>query len=153
MHGKRELKLLNLGETYSINAPKLLFKFFPVPKAEWAGTQRIRCEETDLEAEITYGGKSFLGFKGNPRSVKGKIFFASSSKPIFEIDGHWDKTVTIKDLTSGEVRVIYNAKEVISGLKTPIVKDPKTIPKAMGGGVNVDPPMSSQRGGSWAQPV
>lgn len=35
------------------------------------------------------------------------------------------RTVTMKDLESGQVRVIYEAIEVISGLKIPIVRDPK----------------------------
>jgi hypothetical protein len=29
----------------------------------------------------------------------------------------------VKDMSSGKVKVIYDAKELISGLKTPIVKD------------------------------
>lgn len=33
----------------------------------------------------------------------------------------------MKDVFSGKVTVIYNAKEAISGLKTPIVNDPKVI--------------------------
>ena len=41
------------------------------------------------------------------------------------------RTITLKDLDSGEVRVIYNAKEVLSGLKTPIVNDPKVTNKLL----------------------
>lgn len=37
------------------------------------------------------------------------------------------RTVKVKDTNSGNVRVIYDAKEVISGLKTPIVKDAEVI--------------------------
>ncbi|EXB30990.1 hypothetical protein L484_016851 [Morus notabilis] len=125
MHGKRKLKLLNHGETYTLSSPKIWVKFLPVPAIEWIGTCGIRCPETGLEAELTYGGKSFLGLRGNARSIKGKIFDSSSLKPLYEIGGHWDRTITLKDLDSGETRVIYNAKEVLCGLKTPIVKDPK----------------------------
>ncbi|EXB30989.1 hypothetical protein L484_016850 [Morus notabilis] len=85
-HGKKQLKLLNHGETY------LLF-----------------------------------GLRGSPISVKGKIYVSSSLKCSFKIEGHWDKIVTLKDLTNGEVKVIYNAKEVIAELRTPIVKDPKGV--------------------------
>ncbi|XP_024024213.1 oxysterol-binding protein-related protein 4C isoform X2 [Morus notabilis] len=127
MHGKRKLKLLNHGETYTLSSPKIWVKFLPVPAIEWIGTCGIRCPETGLEAELTYGGKSFLGLRGNARSIKGKIFDSSSLKPLYEIGGHWDRTITLKDLDSGETRVIYNAKEVLCGLKTPIVKDPKGV--------------------------
>jgi hypothetical protein len=37
------------------------------------------------------------------------------------------RTVKVKDTSSGKVKVIYDAKEVISGLKTPIVKDAEVI--------------------------
>lgn len=126
MHGKRQLKLLNHGETYILSSPNISVKFIP-PRIEWTGSCTIRCLETGLEAELSYGKKSFLGFRGNPRSIKGKIFDSSSSKPLFEIGGQWDRTITLKDLDRGEVRVIYNAKEVLSGLKTPIVNDPKGV--------------------------
>ncbi|PON48939.1 Oxysterol-binding protein [Parasponia andersonii] len=126
VRGKRELKLLNHGETYVMNSPSLIFKFFP-PGVEWGGNDRIRCHETGLEAELTYGGRSFLGLRGTPRSIKGKIFDSSLKKPLFEINGQWDRTVTLKDLNSGEVKVLYNAKEVISKLQIPIVKDPKGV--------------------------
>lgn len=62
-----------------------------MPAIEWIGKQRIQCRETGLEAELTYGGTSFLGLRGNPRSIKGKIFDSSSLKPLSEIDGIWDR--------------------------------------------------------------
>ncbi|GMN62072.1 hypothetical protein TIFTF001_031154 [Ficus carica] len=127
VHGTRQLKLLNHGETYTMKCPKLSIKFFPVAGVEWSGISRICCDETGFEAELTYGGRSFLGLRGSPKSIKGKIFNSSSSKPLFEIGGHWDRTVTLKDLESGQVRVIYEAIEVITGLKIPIVRDPKGV--------------------------
>lgn len=45
----------------------------------------------------------------------------------FLIKFHLCRTVKVKDISSGNVRVIYDAKEVISGLKTPIVKDAEVI--------------------------
>ncbi|XP_052729397.1 oxysterol-binding protein-related protein 4B-like [Vigna angularis] len=36
-------------------------------------------------------------------------------------------TVTVKNTDSAEVRVIYDAKQVISGLQPPIVKDPESV--------------------------
>ncbi|KAF3452730.1 hypothetical protein FNV43_RR03163 [Rhamnella rubrinervis] len=127
VRGKRHLKLHNHGETYEMSSPKLLIKLIPVPGVDWIGKDRIRCQETGLEAELDYGGKSFFGLRGSHRSIKGKIFKSSSMKLLFKIDGHWDRTVTMKDVDSGEVTVIYNAKDSISGLKTPIVKDHKGL--------------------------
>lgn len=127
VHGNRQLRLLKLGENYEMNSPRLLIRFLPVSSADWVGTVRIRCRETGLEAELCYRGSSFLGRRSNYRSIKGKIFESSSSKTIYEIDGHWDRTVSMKDINNGKLSIIYNAKEVLSGLKTPTVKDPKGV--------------------------
>ncbi|PWA67743.1 patatin-like protein 2 [Artemisia annua] len=42
-----------------------------------------------------------------------------------EINGHLDRNVTLKDTSNGKGTVIYSAKDVISALKTPIVKEVK----------------------------
>ncbi|CAK9182365.1 unnamed protein product [Ilex paraguariensis] len=127
VHGKRQLKFLNKGETYVMNSPKLVIRFLPKPGIHWLGNVTVRCQETGLEAELCIGGNSFLSRWANYRSIKGKIFMSSSLKTIYEINGHWDRTVTIKDTANGKVTVIYNAREAISGLKTPFVKDPKGV--------------------------
>ncbi|KAK9060627.1 hypothetical protein SSX86_021333 [Deinandra increscens subsp. villosa] len=125
--GTRQLRLLNKGETYVMNSPNLVIKFLPVPDVEWLGNVTIRCQETGLEAELCYKGSSFLGRKRNYRSVKGKIVSSPEMKTIYEINGHWDRTVTVKDVSNGKMTVIYKAKDVISSLKTPIVRDSKEL--------------------------
>ncbi|XP_038999023.1 oxysterol-binding protein-related protein 4C-like [Hibiscus syriacus] len=123
VRGKRQLKLRSRGETYEMNSPNLLIRFLPLPGADWAGNVGVRCKETGFEAELLYGSKSFLGLRGTHRSVKGKIYETSTKKILFELNGNWDRTVTVKDNNSGELRVIYNSEEVYSGLRTPVVKD------------------------------
>ncbi|CAN4084943.1 unnamed protein product [Withania somnifera] len=115
VQGKRELKLLDRHETYVMNSPKLVIRLFP-----------FLCEVTDLQADLYYKGSSLLSNREN-RSVKGRIFVPSTSKTICEIKGHWDRTVTMKNITTGKVNEIYRAKEALSELKTPIVKDPKAV--------------------------
>ncbi|KAK7347760.1 hypothetical protein VNO80_22299 [Phaseolus coccineus] len=128
VHGKRLLKLLNHGETYEMNCPHLSIRILPVPRMDWIGNVNIRCPETGLVAEISYtSSHSLFGFGGNRKLIKGKILDSSLFKVLYEVDGHWDKTVQVKDSNSGEVRVIYDAKEVISGLKTPMVKDAESV--------------------------
>ncbi|KAJ6331766.1 hypothetical protein OIU76_010198 [Salix suchowensis] len=79
--GKRQLKLLNHGETYMMKSPKLNVKFLP-PRIDWIGDVNICCQETGLEAD----------------------------------------TVKVKDINNGKETVIYDAKEVFSELKTPVVE-------------------------------
>ncbi|KAK1290675.1 Oxysterol-binding protein-related protein 4C [Acorus calamus] len=126
IHGKRLLKLSKFGETYEMNSPNLLIRILPIPGIDWTGNVKIRCENSGLEADLCYRGHSFLGFGGN-HSVNGKIIQSKSSKVFYEIQGHWDKFVTMKDMHSGDVTVLYDAKEVISKLKTPILKDAKGV--------------------------
>lgn len=92
VHGIRQLKLLNHGETYETNCPHLLLRIFPVTSADWCGTVTIRCQETGIVAELSYrSNSSFLGIGGNHRVIKGKILDSSSLKVLYEVDGHWDR--------------------------------------------------------------
>ncbi|KAI3814745.1 hypothetical protein L1987_14389 [Smallanthus sonchifolius] len=125
--GKRELRLLNKGESYVMNSPNLVIKFLPMPDVEWLGDVTIRCQETGLEARMCYKGNSFLGRKGNYRAIIGKIVSSQEMKTIYKINGRWDRIVTIEDISNGKSTVIYRAEDVISSLKTPIVKDPKGL--------------------------
>uniref|UniRef100_A0A2P2KPJ8 Oxysterol-binding protein-related protein 4C-like n=1 Tax=Rhizophora mucronata TaxID=61149 RepID=A0A2P2KPJ8_RHIMU len=88
VHGKRQLKLLNYGETYVIDTPKLLVKFLSLEN-DWFGNVSISCHETGLEAELCYTSSSFLSRKGK-HSIKGKIYDRTSQKTLYEIGGHWN---------------------------------------------------------------
>ncbi|GAU25332.1 hypothetical protein TSUD_375950 [Trifolium subterraneum] len=118
INSKGKLKFLNHGETYEMNSPNILYRILPVPGVDWVGTVNIRCPETGLVAELSYkSNHSFLGLGGNHKVIKGKIFDSSSSKVLYELDGHRDRIVKLKDRINGEVRVIYDATKVNSGLQ------------------------------------
>ncbi|XP_021723698.1 oxysterol-binding protein-related protein 4B-like [Chenopodium quinoa] len=121
IHGKRTLNLLEKGESYVMNSPILQYRLLPKPGASWVGNVKIKCQETGLEAELHFKSGSFLGFGGDNGAIKGKIF--DSSKKLFEIYGHWDRCVYIKDITDGKTKVLYGPKGVISALPTPILRD------------------------------
>ncbi|XP_019088920.1 PREDICTED: oxysterol-binding protein-related protein 4B [Camelina sativa] len=91
--GKRVMKLLNRKETYHMDQPRLVMRFLPAPGAHWAGKVKIKCPETDLEAELHLISDSFIErFRGNNnRSIKGKIFQSSSRDQLYDIFGHWDR--------------------------------------------------------------
>lgn len=91
IHGKRHLNLLNFGEHYEVDAPRLLIRFFPVPSMDWVGNVRIKCKDTNLEADLCCKGNSFLGLGGSSRFIKGKIFDSLSMETIYDIEGHWDR--------------------------------------------------------------
>ncbi|XP_010536899.1 PREDICTED: oxysterol-binding protein-related protein 4B-like [Tarenaya hassleriana] len=125
--GKRTMKLLNRGETYEMSSPKPLMRILPVPGAYWTGHTHVKCSETGLEAQLHFPTDSFFGFRGNNRSIKGKIFESRSGKTLYEVYGYWDKTVKARDMKTGEEEVIYNAKDNISAIATPIVQNLKEV--------------------------
>ncbi|XP_074280881.1 oxysterol-binding protein-related protein 4B-like isoform X2 [Silene latifolia] len=127
VHGKKKLKLLKKGETYVMNSPKLLIRLLPKPGVDWVGNVNIKCQETGLEAELSFKGSSFFGFGASNKMIRGKIMKSSSSKTLYDISGNWDRTVQIKDTTDGKTKVLYNAKEAISALPSPTLKDPEGV--------------------------
>ncbi|KAA8535778.1 hypothetical protein F0562_030788 [Nyssa sinensis] len=70
VHGKRQLKLLDKGESYVMNSPMLVMRFFPVSGVEWVGNVTIQCQETGLEAELCYKGNSFLGLSSKSKGYQ-----------------------------------------------------------------------------------
>ncbi|GAB2252855.1 hypothetical protein Droror1_Dr00005702 [Drosera rotundifolia] len=126
-YSKRRLYLWEKGESYVMNFPNLIIKMFPIPGCEYAGDVKIKCEESGLEAVISYKTNSLLSFGGNNRAIKGKIIESFSSKVLYEVSGHWDRTVTIKDTNNGKVKVIYDATEVVSGLRAPTLKNAEEL--------------------------
>ncbi|XP_073290408.1 oxysterol-binding protein-related protein 4C-like [Primulina huaijiensis] len=127
VHGKRVLKLVDKNETYTMNSPKLVIKFLPLPGVDWLGNVKIQCQENGFEAELCYRGVTFLPRASMHRSIRGKIFSSSSLETIYEISGHWDSIVSIKDVSNGKATIIYNASEAISRLQTPAVKDANAV--------------------------
>ena len=95
MHGKRQLKLQNHGETYEMSSPNLVIRILPIPGTDWVGNVSIRCQETGLVAELNYIGQSFFGFRAGQRLIKGKIFDSLSMKILYKIEGHWDRYLSL----------------------------------------------------------
>ncbi|URE40149.1 Oxysterol-binding protein [Musa troglodytarum] len=125
---QRHLKLLKFCENYEMDSPNLLIKLLPTTGADWVGDVSIRCKDSGLEADLCYyKSHVFLGFGGSSKSVRGKILHSKTLKTIYEIDGQWDRIVKLKDVHSGEVTVLYDAKKAISGLKTPILQAPQNM--------------------------
>ncbi|CAO2211529.1 unnamed protein product [Urochloa humidicola] len=129
VRGGRELRLPRHGERYELDCPNLLIRLLPSPSVEWSGDVGVVCADSGLEARLSFcRSKSFLGFGGDARCVRGRIFrSASKEETIYEIDGFWDRTVSIKDVSSGEVSVLYDGQRAIGNLATPAVQDHKAV--------------------------
>ncbi|KAL2928841.1 Oxysterol-binding protein-related protein 4B, partial [Bienertia sinuspersici] len=123
IHGERRLNLLQKGENYVMHSPTIQYRLLPKPGVALVGNVNIKCQETGLEAELSFKSGSILGFGGEIGTIKGKIIDSSSLKKLYDIHGRWDRTVYIKDITNDSTKVLFNAKETISKLPTPIIRD------------------------------
>ncbi|KAL6661118.1 hypothetical protein ACP70R_000502 [Stipagrostis hirtigluma subsp. patula] len=124
VRGKRQVRLPKHNETYEVDCPNLLIRLLPSPSVEWSGDVRVVCGDSGLEAELRFcRSRSFLGFGGDARCVKGRVLRSASQETVYEIDGHWDRTVSLKDVSTGEVSVLYDAERAIGNLSTPVVRD------------------------------
>lgn len=112
MHGKRQLKLHNHGETYEMNAPNLLIRIFPIPGNDNVGDVSIRCLETNLVAELSYISQSFFRFGTNRRQIKGKIIDSLSAKLLYKIEGHWDRYLPHFNLMFISYIYIYDIRKL-----------------------------------------
>ncbi|KAL5128481.1 Oxysterol-binding protein-related protein 4B [Glycine soja] len=113
-----KLKLHNHGETYEMSSPNLVIRIFPIPGTDWVGNVNIWCQEIGLVAELNYIGQSFFGFRA--AMLVNCLLSSCDPNPT-----KCCSTVTVRNTTNTKARVIYDAKEVISRLQTPIVQDPE----------------------------
>uniref|UniRef100_A0A7S0ZB59 Oxysterol-binding protein n=1 Tax=Timspurckia oligopyrenoides TaxID=708627 RepID=A0A7S0ZB59_9RHOD len=75
---------------------------------EFIGVSTIKCEKTDLMAEVEFKTKSLLGLRGEANMIAGKIKKISTGEKIYEISGVWDKQVKVKDLRTKKEIVLFD---------------------------------------------
>ncbi|KAH9306840.1 hypothetical protein KI387_011244, partial [Taxus chinensis] len=84
--------------------------------------------KSGLKAKLPFKGKSFFGLRGSGTRICGSIRQCfPPHNVLYEIHGDWDGTVTLKDISTGKMSVIYDAKEVISNLKIPVVHNEEGV--------------------------
>ncbi|KAL0287823.1 UNVERIFIED_CONTAM: Oxysterol-binding protein-related protein 4B [Sesamum angustifolium] len=123
VHGKRQLKLLNKNETYTMSPPNLVIRFLPVPGVDWLGMQQSDVKKLALKQSCVTEGTRFCP----DHLYIGRLKERSFCRRRWRLFMRLTATGIVKDVKTGKKTVIYNAKEALTGLKTPIVKDPKAV--------------------------
>lgn len=67
----------------------------------------VRCEKTDLVADIEFKTKGFIG--GKYDIIHGSIKRESSGEKLYEIDGKWNEKMTIKNLKTKKTETFFDA--------------------------------------------
>lgn len=67
----------------------------------------VRCEKTDLVADIEFKTKGFIG--GKYDTIHGIIRHESSGEKLYEIEGKWNEKMTIKNLKTKKTETFFDA--------------------------------------------
>lgn len=67
----------------------------------------VRCPESGLEVDIEFKVKGWVG--GSYNGIGGFIKESKTGKQLYELSGHWDSEMYIKDLATGKKEVFFDA--------------------------------------------
>ncbi|KIW09145.1 uncharacterized protein PV09_00081 [Verruconis gallopava] len=109
MEGIAILRLLNRGERYFITQPNMYARgiLFGKMKYELGDHAYIRCPESGLMADIEFKTKGYFG--GTYNAIGGFISEIKTGKHLFELSGHWNAEMYIKDLITGKKDLLFDA--------------------------------------------
>ena len=68
----------------------------------------VRCPETGLMADLEFKTKGYFG--GVYNAIGGLIKDTKNNKDLYELSGLWNKQMFIKDLTTGDKTLLFNAR-------------------------------------------
>lgn len=116
MEGEAVLTFTNRDESYTLSQPNMYARgiLFGTMRMELGDHSTVRCEKTDLIADIEFKTKGFIG--GKYDTIHGIIRRESSSEKLFEIEGKWNEKMTIKDLKTKKSSTFFDgsvAKETL----------------------------------------
>ena len=110
MEGIAVMRFLNRnGERYFITQPNMYARgiLFGKMKYELGDHAIVRSPEMDLEADIEFKVKGWVG--GGYNAISGYIKKSSTGKNLFELSGHWNEKMYIKDLSTGKKTEFFDA--------------------------------------------
>ncbi|CAK1357803.1 Oxysterol-binding protein 6 [Cercospora beticola] len=109
MEGIAVMRFLNRGERYFITQPNMYARgiLFGKMKYELGDHAIVRSPELDMEADIEFKVKGWVG--GGYNAIAGFIKKSSTGKNLFELSGHWNEKMYIKDLATGKKSEFFDA--------------------------------------------
>lgn len=127
VQGKRELWLDAHKEVYELTCPKLMIRFFPTLGNEWVGKSTIKCTASGLEANLYFHSRPLFSWRGSVGQISGKIIDTCTQTSLFDLSGFYNQVVTIRDSTTGDVDVLFDAQKSLANLKPLEVRDRKNV--------------------------
>ena len=109
MEGQAALHFLNHNETYTLTQPNMYARgiLFGRMRMELGDHSFIRCEKTDLMADIEFKTKGFIS--GKYDTIGGVIKRIGTGEKLYEIEGKWNEQMTIKNLKTKKTETFFDA--------------------------------------------
>lgn len=109
MEGIAVMRFLNRGERYFITQPNMYARgiLFGKMKYELGDHSFVRCPESGLVADLEFKTKGY--FSGTYNAIGGFIKESASDRALFELSGHWNGEMWIKDLTTNKRELLFDA--------------------------------------------
>jgi hypothetical protein len=109
MEGIAVMRFLNTGERFFVTQPNMYARgiLFGKMKYELGDHSFVRCPELGLVADLEFKTKGYFG--GTYNAIGGFIKETKTDKALFELSGHWNEEMYIKDLTTGKKELLFDA--------------------------------------------
>ncbi|EKX31692.1 hypothetical protein GUITHDRAFT_122119 [Guillardia theta CCMP2712] len=111
--GQRTLRLEQFGEDYMMTMPTMQFRglFFGARGVEWTGPVIVWCKKTGLVCEMEFKPLGFLGMWGEWHAGKLRRDTNESEEVLYDVSGHWDTKLILRDKSTGAEQVLYDYDE------------------------------------------
>ncbi|BFZ55436.1 Oxysterol-binding protein OBPa [Savitreella phatthalungensis] len=121
MEGEATLRILNHDELYTLTQPNMYARgiLFGRMRMELGDHSMVKCEQSDLVADIEFKTKGFIS--GKYDTIGGCIKRLSTGERLFELDGKWTEQMTIKNLKTKKVEPFFDG---MTAKETPISTKP-----------------------------
>lgn len=129
--GMIRINLTRYDEEYIITRPDLYITGFIAgrQRIEFNGIATFECKKTGLGAEIDYKAKGAMTYRTEMNGLQGRIYdLKNGNKTLYTFEGHWDKTVTLTNVTTGKNSVLFDYEAtVLEKSMVPITPCTKTL--------------------------
>ncbi|KAF2273117.1 uncharacterized protein EI97DRAFT_384313 [Westerdykella ornata] len=109
MEGIAVMRFLNTNERFFITQPNMYARgiLFGKMKYELGDHSFVRCPESGLAADLEFKTKGWVS--GGYNAIGGFIKDTKTDTNLFELSGHWNAAMYIKNLTTGKKELLFDA--------------------------------------------
>eukprot|EP00177_Eucheuma_denticulatum_P006518 GFKZ01011872.1.p1 GENE.GFKZ01011872.1~~GFKZ01011872.1.p1 ORF type:complete len:467 (+),score=79.64 GFKZ01011872.1:223-1623(+) len=102
-------------EEYIITRPYIHMSGFLAGKQrlEFNGSSTLYCPKSGLGAHVEYKSRGPMAIRSDCNGITGRIFRTADDETLFTMDGHWDKKVTLTDVSTNRQSTLFDYEAVL----------------------------------------